>query len=147
MIGIPVFSLNTVLIPFPLPSPPNQLPPPLSIGTPGSSRVVHGATYCGVVAVVQLHLLSSSHPQKVSPPLGAAAGQRRSHFRSDPASSPATLAQHFPIFIFRALLHQPFSGSAWQRLLRFGGELSEPPVGLPRIQKSSSGREKCSTLF
>ena len=57
------------------------------------------ATYCGVVAVVQLHLLSSSHPQKVSPPLGAAAGQRRSHFRSDPASSPATLAPpNFPIF-------------------------------------------------
>ena len=70
-----------------------------------------------------------------------------------PASSPATpLPPHprpnFPIFlpffhpVFRALLHQPFSGSAWQRLLRFGGELSEPPVGLPRIHKSSSGPEK-----
>ena len=76
---------------------------------------------------------------------------RRSHFRfpsPGPASSssPATLAllQHFPIFhpAFRALLHQPFSGSAWQRLLRFGGELSEPPVGLPRIHKSSSPAEK-----
>ena len=79
--------------------------------------------------------LSSTSTSSSSWPAGGATSAP-----SLPASSPATpLPPHprpnFPIFqpffhpVFRALLHQPFSGSAWQR--RFGGELSEPQSGCP----------------
>ena len=81
-IGIPFLTLIQFSFPsqpllHPINFPPSTFPLPLSLLEPkGSSRVVHRATYCGVVALVQLHPLSSSHPQKVSPPLGAgAAGQ------------------------------------------------------------------------
>ena len=161
-IGIPFLTPNTVLIPFPTPSPPNQLPslnfsPPPSL----SWNPRDPAAWCTVQLIaVLLHLCNCIHchlrtrRKYLRHSEQEQLASRRSHFRfPSPASSssPATLAllQHFPIFhpAFRALLHQPFSGSAWQRLLRFGGELSEPPVGLPRIPKSSSGREKCPTLF
>ena len=56
----------------------------------------------------------------------------------------------FSGFFFHPIFHnlapqQPISGSAWQRLLRFGGELS--PVGLPTIHKSSRQREISRLCF
>ena len=62
--------------------------------------MVHRATYCGVVAVVQLHLLSSSHPQKVSPAPLAAAGQREEPLPLPPSRPPPPQLlrlQNFPI--------------------------------------------------
>ena len=151
-LSIPCPIYNT----FPPPLP-NQLPHSLLV--PGSSdqsgAVQQRATYCGVVALlcncIHCHLRTR---RKYPRP---AAGQRRSHFRSlrpppqlFPHLPPTDPRPKFPIFrlFFHPVFHnlapqQPISGSAWQRLLRFGGELS--PVGLPTIHKSST--RNFPTLF
>ena len=99
--GIPFLTLNTVLIPFPPPSPPNQLPfppstfpsPPFSTGpriqlTEPCGAVCNLLRCCCSCAIASIVIFAPAESISPPPPLAAAAAGQREEPLPLPSSRP-----------------------------------------------------------